>query len=455
MEKVLIIDDDKSICKMIELYLEEEGFDCFSVFTGGEGLKKVESEPPGIVILDIRLPDMDGITVMDKIKRIKKDCNVIIITAFQDMQTTIEAMKKGAYEYIHKPINIDELDLAIRRVMYEIETTRKMDAILSPSCACREIETVAIIGKTKTMNEIYKTIGIVSGSKTTCLIKGETGTGKELIAKAIHCNSPQRDGPFIAVNSSAIVETLLESELFGHEKGSFTGAISLKEGKFELAHGGTLFLDEVGDMSLNLQAKLLRVLQEREFERIGGKEKLKTDCRVIAATNKKLSDLVEKGDFRKDLYYRLKVVVIEVPPLREHKEDIPLLVEYLLDKANLQLHKKVTKIPEEVMEAFVRYDWPGNVRELENVLTRAVVLSRGDVLTMDSLSGLIIPKRDVIKEDAKTIKPLKEVEKEHILNALQSTGWNRGKACELLGISRPTLRQKMKEYELKESFNPD
>lgn len=454
MEKILIIDDDKSICKMLELYLTEEGFEVSSAFTGSEGIERVEGETPAIVILDIRLPDMDGITTLKRIKRFKKDCYVIMITAFQEMQTTIEAMKAGAYEYIHKPINIDELDIAIKKVLHERGIAMKEGSLLLPSCACGDFQIGSIIGKSKAMKEIFKTIGIVSGSKATCLIKGETGTGKELIARAIHCNSPQKDKPFVAVNCSAIVDTLLESELFGHEKGAFTGAVTRKVGKFELAHGGTIFLDEIGEMSLNLQAKLLRVLQEREFERVGGNETIKTDCRVIAATNKELSDLVENGTFRKDLYYRLKVITIEVPPLREHKEDIPPLVEYLLDKIDLELHKRVTRISPKVMDALIEYDWPGNVRELENVLTRAVVLSKGDVLTEKNLLEPILSS-GIKKKDIREVMPLKEVEKEHILNALQFTRWNRGKACELLGISRPTLRQKIKDYGLKKSFNPD
>ncbi|MBI5287315.1 MAG: sigma-54-dependent Fis family transcriptional regulator [Deltaproteobacteria bacterium] len=454
MKKILIIDDDKSICKTLGLYLSENGFEVSTVFTGSEGIKEVEDKLPRIVILDIRLPDMDGLVVLKKIKETNKDSRVIMITAFSDMETTINAMKQGAYEYIHKPIDIDEVDLAIRKAMDEKSLAGETDGSLAPPCVCKECQTGNIIGKSKGMKEIFKTIGVVSEGKATVLIEGETGTGKELIAMAIHCNSREKDNSFVVVNCSAIVDTLLESELFGHEKGAFTGAISRKEGRFELAHGGTIFLDEIGEMSLNLQAKLLRVLQEKEFERVGGRERIKTDCRIIAATNKRLSDLIETGGFRKDLYYRLKVVTIEVPPLRERKEDIPLLVEHLLDKIALELHKRVTRIPPKVMDALIEYDWPGNVRELENVLTRAVVLSRGDVLNLDNLFELPVP-RDVKGDDTTEIKSLKEVEKKHIYRVLQFTQWNKGEACKLLGITYPTLRQKIKEYGLKKIFNPD
>jgi len=298
------------------------------------------------------------------------------------------------------------------------------------------------------MKEIFKLIGLVSETRTTVLIQGESGTGKELIAHAIHYNSPFRAEPFIPVNCSTLVETLLESELFGHEKGAFTGAASRKAGKVELAGKGTIFLDEVGELSTSLQVKLLRFLQEKEFERVGGVERLRSEARVIAATNRDLSALVEDREFRDDLFFRLKVVEVRVPPLRERKADIPQLVDHLLNKINAELHRKVTRIPAEVMDHFMGYDWPGNVRELENLLTRAVVLTQGQVLLPESIPDLGRAFAGDNGPGTLGVRSLQAVEKEHIDHVLRLTGWNRGEACRLLGISRPTLRAKIRKYDL-------
>jgi len=289
---------------------------------------------------------------------------------------------------------------------------------------------------------------MVSESRTTVLIQGESGTGKEVIARAIHYNSPYRKEPFLAINVPALVETLLESELFGHEKGAFTGATQLKKGKIELAQNGTIFLDEIGDLSSSLQVKLLRFLQEREFERVGSAKVLRSNARIITATNQNLAQMVAERRFRDDLYFRLKVVEINVPPLRERKPDIPLLVEHLLNKINRDLHRQVTKIPKEVMDALVQYEWPGNIRELENILTRAVVLSKGDILVPEYLPDFFTA-RSGGGEKVSHIKPLDQVKKEHVLKALEFTHWDRGKVCELLGISRPTLRKMIKDYKIK------
>ena len=297
------------------------------------------------------------------------------------------------------------------------------------------------------MQEIFKLIGMVSDSRATVLIQGESGTGKELIAKTIHYNSPFCREPFIPVNCSALVETLLETELFGHEKGSFTGATYQKKGKIELAEKGTIFFDEIGDVGPNLQVKLLRFLQEREFERVGGDHSIRSSARILAATNRDLPHLVETQKFREDLFFRLRVVEIHVPPLRERMSDIPLLVEHLLSRINTHLHKKVTKISREAMDMLINYRWPGNVRELENVLTRAVVLSKGDVLLREYLPPLGSSDRQTATK-AHRIEPLDEVVKEHVLRALEYTKWDMGKTCELLRISRPTLRKKIQKYQL-------
>ncbi|PYV43880.1 MAG: sigma-54-dependent Fis family transcriptional regulator [Acidobacteria bacterium] len=446
MHKILVIDDDKSICESLSLYLSEEGFSVGVAYSAQEGLRKSQVETWDVIILDILLSDADGLDVLSAIKERDPDTSVIMITAFHDMPTTVRAMKLGAVEYIHKPLEIDELQAAIDRVLKrKAAGGRKGQSTVPLSLNFREHD---IIGKSKAMKEIFKTIGIVSQSKTTVLIEGESGTGKELVAQAIHEHT-DKTKPFISINCSAIVETLLESELFGHEKGAFTGAAYRQLGKFELADSGTLFLDEIGDMSLNMQVKLLRVIQEREFERVGGKEKIKTDVRIIAATNKSLKELIAQGSFREDLYYRLNVIQIDVPPLRERREDIPLLVDYLIHKLNRELNKRISRIQSRALQSLVSRDWPGNIRQLENVLRRAVVHSHGEVLLEESLAESV---GDILKSDtdpaSSPIKLLDEVEKEHILNALKFAQGNRGKVCELLGISRPTLQRKIRKYDI-------
>jgi two-component system, NtrC family, response regulator AtoC len=444
MHKILIIDDDKSICESLSLYLNEEGFTVGVAYTAQEGLRRNHTEDWDVIILDILLSDADGLDVLKNIKERNSDTSVIMITAFHDMPTTVRAMKLGAVEYIHKPLEIDEIEAAIERVLKRRSSGgRRGQATIPLSANFHEHD---IVGKSRAMKEVFKTIGMVSQSKTTVLIEGESGTGKELIARAIHDHT-DRSKPFISINCSAIVETLLESELFGHERGAFTGATYQKQGKFELADSGTLLLDEIGDMSLNMQVKLLRVMQEREFERVGGKERIKTDVRIIAATNKSLKERVAQGSFREDLYYRLNVIQIHVPPLRERREDIPLLVDHLIHKLNRELSKKISQIQARALQSLVDRDWPGNVRQLENILRRAVVHSHGDVLSEEILDE---PADDAVRPGlhagSTQIKLLDEVEKEHILNALKLTGGNRGKVCELLGISRPTLQRKIRKY---------
>lgn len=448
MSKILVIDDEKSICETLELYLTEEGYEVYTANTGTEGLNKAVEISPDLIILDIRLPDIDGFTVLEDLKEEHDTAKVIMITAYHDMETTIRAMKEGAFDYIHKPINIDELDIAIQKALKSSEMEKKINGLLmEPS---RSFKVGDIIGAGKAMSEIFKIIGVVSQSRTTVLIQGESGTGKELIAKVIHNNTSASE-PYIAVNCSAIVDTLLESELFGHEKGSFTGAINKKLGKFELARYGTVFLDEISEMSLNLQAKLLRVLQEMEFERVGGKDRVKVNARIIAATNKDLKTLVNEGKFRDDLYYRLNIVTINIPPLRERREDMPLLVEYLIKKINRDLHKKIAGVSKEMMDIFLKYEWPGNVRELENLLVRAAVVAKGSVLVDEdfpNLTGATKSARggDDARQGENPIMTLDEVEEIHIRRVIEKIGRNKGEICEALGISRPTLERKLEKY---------
>lgn len=452
MAGILVIDDDSSIRESLELYLSEEGYRVRTAETGTEGLNLFVEEPADVVILDIRLPDVDGFAILEDLLEEDEIVKVIMITAYHDMETTITAMKLGAFDYIHKPINIDQLDIAIKKALKTIEMEKRIDGLLMEPR--RTFKTGDIIGTGPQMSEIFKTIGAVSQSRATVLIQGESGTGKELIAKVIH-NNTSPDEPYIAVNCSAIVETLLESELFGHEKGSFTGAIARKQGKFELARHGTVFLDEISEMSLNLQAKLLRVLQEREVERVGGKERVPVHARIMAATNKDLRRMVKEGTFRDDLFYRLNIVSINIPPLRERPEDMAPLVDYLLTKINLELHKRIGGVSDEVMEMFLAYDWPGNIRELENLLVRAAVVAKGQILVKSDFPDLLGGERgedvtagadDEGKDRSGRFLTLEEVEERHIRRVVTETNLNKGEICQILGIARPTFERKLEKY---------
>jgi two-component system response regulator AtoC len=442
--KILIIDDEQSLLESLEMFLNEKGYMVSCATSASEGLEMNISFQPDVIILDVRLPDKNGLEIIEELQKKHKVKNIIIITAFHDMDTTIKAMKLGAMEYIPKPIDIEELEQAVERACKLGRSAREGDAMsLDPSLT---YEKGKIIGKSKVMKEIFKSIGILSENKVTVLIEGETGTGKELIARAIHYHSQNKDQPLLAINCSAIVGTLLESELFGHEKGAFTGAISTKRGKFELAGEGTIFLDEVSEIPIELQAKLLRFLQEKEFERVGGERSIQSYARVIAATNRDLWQMFNDGNFREDLYYRLSVASIKVPPLRERRSDIPLLIEYLLKKINSELHRSIKWVEEKATVRIMAYDWPGNVRELENILTRAAIATQGDVILDESVSPLVDKKEHKNIGDLSTIPSLQEVEKEHILRVLLRTNWHLAKTSDSLQISRSTLWRKIKEY---------
>jgi two-component system, NtrC family, response regulator AtoC len=449
-KKILIIDDESSLLESLEMFLTEKGYDVACALTAGEGLEKNLSFDPDVVILDVRLPDMDGLEALRRL-HLRDKKNVIIITAFHDMDTTIRAVKSGAFEYIPKPIDVEELETAIDRALEFSGTSRGFRGVtLDPAFVYEEDK---IVGRSKEMKEIFKTIGRLSENRVTVLIEGETGTGKELIARAIHRHSPHKDQPFRAINCSTIVSTLLESELFGHEKGSFTGASATKRGKFELAGEGTIFLDEVGEIPIELQSKLLRFLQEKEFERIGGERRIKSNARVIAATNKDLWNMVHTGTFREDLYYRLNVAAIRVIPLRERKSDIPALVEYILGKINHDLKKGIRKVEEKAVQRLINYEWPGNVRELENVLTHAVINTQGDTI-LEELITPLLARKTVREMERPSGHSLQEIEKEYIIGVLNRTRWHLGRACELLGISRPTLRHKLGVYGISAESGP-
>jgi len=450
MDRILIVDDDRSIRELLSMHLEERGFGVDSAGTGAEGVRMAERSPPAVIVLDMRLPDASGIDLIPELKKRASEAPVLMITAHHDMATTILAMKAGAFDYIHKPIDIQAFDVALDRAL-EVRRLSKGSDYLSVE-AHRGFKMDDIVGASAAMQQLFKDVGRVAASRATVLIHGESGTGKELIARVIHSYSAAQK-PFIAINCSAIVETLLESELFGHEKGAFTGAMQAKAGKFELAEDGSIFLDEIGELSSNLQAKLLRVLQEREVERVGGVRRIPIKARILAATHRDLTEEVRANRFREDLYQRLKVVTLFLPPLRERPEDIPILVEHLLMKINQRLHKNLRRVPREVLEKLQKRAWPGNVRELENVLTRAAVLSQGDLLLEEHLleqkPTRVEPPAAAQKAPADDrVQTLDEVERNHIVRVWTLTGGHKGKTCQMLGISRPTLERKLRRYGL-------
>ena len=444
--KILIIDDQTAILESLSMFFSEKGYHVSTAEFGKEGLSKVKAEQPDIVILDLKLPDANGIEVLKEIKTLNDHIVVIMITAFSVMDTTIEAMKFGAFDYIHKPININELDVCVNKAIEAIELKNNLSLYLNDQKTQYRLDT--IIGESKQIHQMFKLIGLTCNNKATVLIQGESGTGKNLIAKAIHFNGMLKNEPFVSINCSALVESLLESELFGHEKGAFTHAVTTKKGKFELAGNGTIFLDEIGETPLNTQVKILRFLQERKFERVGGEKTIFSNARVIAATNRNLAQMVSEKKFREDLFFRLKVITINVPPLRDRKSDIPLLVDFFIQKISEELHKKSIDISERAMDKIMQYDWPGNVRELENALTRAIVLSRDKVI-MEYHISTFNENADSDSGSCGEFKSLKEMEKEHIILALTKAGNNKGKACDLLKISRPTLRKKIMQYNIR------
>jgi two-component system response regulator AtoC len=457
METLLIVDDDLSLLESLKMHfeeIEEDGalkYQVVSATSAATGLQMAAEFSPSLVILDMMLPDRTGLQIIEEMKALCGDAPILIVTAHHDMETTIRAMKAGAFDYIHKPFTDPAtLDLIVARALQVRQLSRRAAAVNFEGSA---VKLGDIVGNSPGMQRLIKEIGKVAASRATVLITGESGTGKELIARVIHNYSYDEVRPFVGINCSAIVDTLLESELFGHEKGAFTGASAVKPGKFELAEDGTLFLDEIGDMSLSLQAKLLRVFQEREFERVGGVKRLKLRARVIAATHRSLSVEVQTNRFREDLYQRLKVITLEIPPLRERREDIPSLVHHLLEKINEKVHKRVTRVPPEVLEHLVRLPWGGNVRELENVLTRAVVLAPGEVLLSEHLPSEIGsggPEKPAslgyLGDNPEHVPTLAEAERILILRAMELARGHKGKACQMLGISRPTLERKLQKY---------
>ncbi len=451
MSKILIVDDDLASCRTLQLHLTSQGHDVSLAHNADEGLAMATADLPGLVILDIRMPGKSGLELLPVLKQRLPQTRVIMITAFHDMESTIAAMQQGAEDYIHKPIDIDELDAAIDKLLCTRNTSDDLTVTISGRGSDNPL---TMVGRSREMKEVFKTIGLVAKGPATVLITGEsgtgTGTGKELVARAIHRCGSHSGGPFEAVNCAALVETLLESDMFGHEKGSFTGAVGKQLGKFALAREGTIFLDEVGELSQSMQAKLLRVLQYKEFTPLGAKVMEHSNARVITATNVDLVQQVANGTFREDLFYRLQVVNVHLPPLRERSEDIVPLVQTLLTRINRELNRNVSHISADVMSHLEHYPWPGNVRELENVLMKGVALCPGSTLTSDLLPEHIrdLDPRDTDNEFGKPVErwSLEEMEKVHVRRVLESTSWHRGRACDVLGVSRPRLRRMIRQF---------
>ncbi len=454
METILIVDDEINYTLIIAAVLEDEGFETLTANSGPEALATLSESDVDLVLTDMKMPAMDGIDLLDRIKKEDADLPVIMMTAHGTVEKAVEAMQKGAYNYILKPFDNERLVLYVNKAvsMYRVvKENRQLRRAVEGRYSFHNI-----IGKSKAMQDVFHIIRKVAPAAATVLLEGASGTGKELVANALHFNSPRKDKPFVAVNCSALAETLLESELFGHEKGAFTGAVSMKKGRFEIADGGTLFLDEIGELSSALQVKLLRVLQERVVERVGGLKAIPVNIRLIAATNKSLKEEVAKGNFREDLFYRLNVVPITLPSLRERLEDIRPLVGHFIAKysGERNMGSPVTGIDREVERLFYEYDWPGNVRELENVIERAVVLSPEEIIQVSDLPKDFIDNAhgtlhmDGIPVDANLYDTLALVEKNMIVRALKKANYIQAHAAELLGIGKSGLNQKIKKYKL-------
>jgi two-component system NtrC family response regulator len=452
METILIVDDEKNYLVVLEALLRPEGYEIVTADSARTALKLIEESDLDLVLTDMKMPGMNGMELLEQCKRIKPEVPVIMMTAYGTIEMAVEAMKKHAYDYITKPFQNEELKVTIKKALDNyrlVKENRRLSEALSERYRFSNI-----IGRSKPMLDIYDLIRKVAHSRASVMITGPSGTGKELIAKAIHYESPRKGRPFVSVSCGALTETLLESELFGHEKGAFTGAVALKKGRFELADGGTLFLDEVGEMPPPLQVKLLRVLQEMEFERVGGTKTLKVDVRVLSASNRNLKEIVANGSFREDLFYRLNVIHIEVPPLAERLEDIRLLVNHFIEKYRSDLGKQRIELSPEVWKALYAHPWPGNVRELENVIERAVVLNSGGVIELRDLPPEFSEKHEdldvdrFIPADAPLQETLEKIEEKLIRRALKLSANVQSHAADKLGITKSLIQHKIRKYNI-------
>lgn len=440
--RILVVDDEAAQREMLAGYLEKNGYKVSTAGSGKGGLELCKDTFFELALVDLKMPEMDGIQFLKELKKLSPDTEIIVMTAYGTMETAIQAMKEGAYDYISKPIDLEELRINIEKIL-ETQSILAENRFLKEQIDER-YKDLKIIGKSKSIKELLSTVARVAKMDSIVLIRGESGTGKELIARAIHTLSSRSENNFVPISCAALPETLLESELFGYEKGAFTGADRRKEGRFEIANNGTLFLDEIGDISLQMQVKLLRVIETQSFERLGGKDTLKVNVRIVTATNQNLEQKIKEGKFREDLYFRLNVISILIPPLRERKEDILPLVEHFIDKINKKCSKAIKGITPSAKDLILKYHWPGNVRELENVIERGLVLCRGDVIDKEDLGWMSFAQTQAPSDS------LEDVEKNHILRILKENDWNIGKTAEILGIHRNTLRMKIEEYGLKE-----
>ena len=442
--KILIVDDEKIVRESLHHWFEEEDYLVDTAEDGETALEKYEKEKFDLLLVDMKMPGMSGLDLLSKIKAIDKDALIILITAFASVPTAITALKTGAYDYVTKPIDPDELAHLVKRALEQralkienIQLKENIDEIIKPD---------NLIGESFQMKKIYELVHSVARTDTTVIIRGDSGTGKELVAKAIHINSSRKYFPIITVNCGALTESLLESELFGHEKGSFTGAQFKRKGKFEMADRGTIFLDEIGSISLKMQIELLRVIETKQFNRVGGNELIKSDFRVITATNEPLEELVKAGKFREDLYYRLNVFTIVIPPLRERRDDIPLLVNFFINKFSTAMNKKIKSVSKEAMDFLINHNWPGNVRELENAIERAMVVGKTSSIIVDDLPFHVSSNNFELNGDEKS---LSSMESKYILNILNENSWNISKTALILKIDRVTLYSKINKYGLR------
>lgn len=444
--KILVVDDEKIVRESLFHWFEDEGYSVDTAEDAVAALKLFDKGKYNLILLDMKMPGMSGLELLSKIKEIDRDSIVILITAFASVPTAIQALKEGAYDYVTKPVDPDELNNLVKNAI-EQKALKDENYMLK-----NKIEQLVIpenlIGESEEMHKIFELINTVAPTDTTVMIRGESGTGKELVAKAIHLNSKRKYFPIVTVNCGAIAETLLESEFFGHEKGAFTGANFRRKGKFELANGGTIFLDEIGTISPKMQVELLRIIETKKFTRVGGNDTIKSDFRVIAATNEALEDLVKEGKFREDLFYRLNVFSIFIPPLRERRKDIAPLAYHFLKKFSTAMNKNVTKISETAMNFLVNYEWKGNVRELENAIERAVVVGKGETIELRDLP--FSPENN--SDAGQDLSSLSEVEKKYIEKTLNQNNWNINKCAGILGIERATLYNKISKYGLKKSI---
>jgi two-component system response regulator AtoC len=442
--RILIVEDDDAHRATLARFLSR-GYEVETVESAERALAVVARVDPDIVLTDVKMGEMSGFDLLRHLRELAPSLDVLLMTAYDDVQGVINAMKQGAYDYLVKPLDLERVEEVLARCVKDRVAQGKAKRKAARAAEPEYVAAHGLVGRDAKMMDIYKVIGAVATTRAPVLIRGETGTGKEMIARTIHENSTEARYPFVAINCTAIPETLLESELFGHVRGAFTGAANDRKGRFELAGSGTIFLDEIGDTSLAFQAKLLRVLQEREFYPVGSEQPRQTDARVLAATHRNIEALVREGKFREDLYFRLRVVEITVPPLRERRSDIPLLVRHILARVSKETGKTVQIVPDEVMGVLLAHDWPGNVRELENALTRAAVMSKGSALSLEHLS---LGVRAEPQSAEAAGDSLDDVERAHVQRILAKTGGNKTKAAELLGVSRPRLNRIIEKYGL-------